>query len=252
MKMQLPCLNSCISLLAKDNVWNIKIGNQKCKLDVSLECFLAYHIYISNDMYIISGTLRCYDKYILPSEINAFVANFKRDHPLEELVFKWSNIKHYATNETPLDIPNPFSYVVTIEKWQEIKLLHLLRSSRNPKKEIEQWFGDYVEKYALSPKYKRDVPIQHIELASIFCQLHGIDINNIPEEEPIYDSKIEKTIALVWKEIRWVVYVLIYLMAAWFFVWLGEFVENFWLSLILGLVGMAMIFVPLANIFRKK
>ena len=37
------------------------------------------------------------------------------------------------------------------------------------------WFYRYVNKYALSPRYKRDKDIQYEELTNTFCEQHGID-----------------------------------------------------------------------------
>lgn len=251
MKMSLPSLNSAITLLSENNVWSTKIGNKQHALHASLERWFAYHVYVSRDMYMISGTIRCHDKGVTPAEINKFISDFKKDHPLEELKFKWEHIKYYATDDCPIEVPNAFSYTVILEKWQEIRLLHLLRSSRDPKQAIEDWFFDYCEKYALIPKYKRDIQTQHIELAAAFCVLYGIDINNIPQEEVVYNSKIEKIIAGIWQEIRVLVYVLCYVIVATALILWGDEIENMFISAIVSLIGWGMICVPLAKFINK-
>lgn len=251
MRMSLPYLDSCIALLSTNNIWRTNIGNKEYELNASLERLFAYHIYISKDMYIISGTIRCQDKDVTPAEINQFVSDFKKTHPLEQLPFKWDNIKHCATDEFPLDIPNPYGYHVALEKWQEIRLLHLLRTARHPQNSIEQWFLDYVEKYALTPRYKRDLSTQHLELAATFCELHGINIDNIPEEAVEYSSKLEKVIAVFWKEVRGIVYILLYVTVAMLLVLWGDSIDNFWLGGIVSLIGFGMICVPLSNFFNK-
>lgn len=251
MKMSLPSLNSCITLLADSNVWSTKIGDKEYALPACLERWFAYHIYVSNDMSMISGTIRCQNKHVTPSDINQFIADFKSTHPLEELKFKWSHITHYATDDNPMEIPNAFSYTIHLEKWQEIRLLYLLRSTRNQKRAIEEWFLDYCEKYALTPKYKRDIAIQHVELASTFCALHGININQIPQEEVVYNSKAEQIIVGIWHEIRMLVYILLYVMAAMGLILLGDKIKGIFISSIISLIGWGMICVPLVKFVNK-
>ena len=248
--MSLPSLNSCITLLADSNVWSTKIGDKEYVLPACLERWFAYHIYVSTDMPTISATIRCQNKQVTPSEINQFISDFKSTHPLEQLKFKWSHITHYATDKNPMEIPNAFSYAINLEKWQEIRLLYLLRCARNPKRAIEDWFLDYCEKYALTPKYKRDVAIQHIELASTFCALHGIDINQIPQEE-FYNSKTVKIIAGIWREIRMLVCILLYAMVAMSLILLGDKIKGVFISTVISLIGWGMICVPLAKFVNK-
>ena len=93
--------------------------------------------------------------------------------------------------------------------------------------------------------------IQHIELASTFCALHGIDITQIPQEEVVYNSKAEKIIAGIWHEIRMLVYILLYTMVATGLIFLGDKIKGIFISSIISLIGWGMICVPLVKFVNK-
>lgn len=252
MKMSLPSLDSCVTLLANNNVWHTNIGSKKYKLNASLERLFAYHIYVSKDMYVISGTIRCQDKDVTPAEIDQFVSDFKQSHPLEQLPFKWSHIQHCSTDELLLDIPNSYGYRIALEKWQEIRLLHVLRSSRNPKQSVEQWFLDYTEKYAITPKYKCDISTHHLELAATFCELHGIDINNIPQEKVVYHSKTEQVIAICYQHIKMWAFIFLYIAVAVMLMHYHDTItDSFILQGIILTIGWLMLILPVVNFINK-
>lgn len=99
-------------------------------------------------------------------------------------------------------------------------------------------FRRYVDRYALTPKYRKDWDTHHLVLADNFCQLYGLNINRLSEAEIIITPKEKK--AAPKREFKIILDVLAYIAVACFFITS----DNFWL----GVLGGLMFLVPIGLI----
>lgn len=237
--MLLPKRDSHIEILAKDKDWTVKIGKNIYSFNVWIERLIAYDMFVAYDKGRISGILRLRNKNITIQEINDFMEIFRETHPLCPHPFKWEDVEPISKENEFLVIPNPFDYEAVISHDNEKYLLDLLR--KRGREAVESWFERYVDRYCLTPKYKRDWSTHHLHLASNFCGLHGFNIGNIPEEEIILtkEDKIKE-----WKKLlKFIVGIIVYYGLSIYFVMNDDMsgVTKFFF----GVIGMFMFFMPL-------
>lgn len=187
--------NTMVQLLARNGVWKFKINGKNWSMYSSVEQLMAYYVLFRYKYNIakVSGLLQANYKRLDPMTIEMLISYFKKTHPIEEFEYSLENIPIYATENLPLYIANPFSYDAPITISQEKELLELIKSANDPKKALQWWFSRYVDRYALSPRYKRDIDIQYQELAISFCEQHGIDYWKLmTKEEKAYQNMSKK------------------------------------------------------------
>lgn len=239
MIMLLPKRDSHIEILAKDKAWTVKIGKNIYSFNVWIERLIAYDMFVSYDKGHISGFLRIRNKNITIQEINEFMEIFRETHPLCPHPFKWDDVKPISKENEFLVIPNSFDYEAAISHDNEKYLLDLLR--KRGREAVESWFERYVDRYCLTPKYKRDWSTHHLHLASTFCELHGINIGNIPEEEIILtkEDKIKEWKKLLKITLGIIVYIVVMLWC------LMNEISNTGLHIFLVLLGGLMFLIPI-------
>ena len=167
-----------IPLLARNGVWEFVFNGQNWRMDRSVEQLMAYHIFIGNDANIpeVSALLQANYKRLSSATIEKLVLYFKKTHPIKNIQqYSFKDIPIYAEEDCPLYIANGFSYEISLTPKDEGELHEILKCSDDPWMDLIGWFYLYIEKYSLSPRYKRDIDIQYEELASNFCMQCGID-----------------------------------------------------------------------------
>lgn len=143
-----------------------------------------------------AATLRCNYDDVSPSEIEAFFQYFYTTHPLTVETCYVSDMPLYATPEHPLRLPNPFNYIVELTPEQEKELLDMIALYKH-QYWLNQWFCNYVSRYGLRPRYKRDINTQYAELAYMFCAIHGINYDHIDKVQAKYEEKLS-----VWEQLK--------------------------------------------------
>ena len=161
--------NKKITLLAEDGEWGFYFNEDYYCIPDYMERYYAFVIISQNDMRELASTLRVNYRNVGPSMIEAFAENFRRTHPVTEEPFDFFHIPCYATPGHDIHIPNPFEYEAYISLDQERELLGMIRDKAGAVYYIEEWFKDYVDRYDLWPRYKRDYDTHHKVLAKQFC-----------------------------------------------------------------------------------
>lgn len=252
-------LQSCnlkIGMMAVNGVWRTKLSGNDIELDACMERYLAYILVGKKNYNEVSSTLRLINRRITPIDIESFISNFIESHPSEEMEFDMDLVPIYATDTIHSFVPNSFCYDVPLTKAQESDLLDILKNKEiNRKIAVEQWFYRYINRYNLIPKYKKDVPIQHEELARNFCVSHGIDIDKLGEVESVKVSnkplRSRKRSYLFY--LKCYCGIMVYLAIAIMFIFYGDKVRDpFMLGTILMTIGWLMIGIPLYLIFGRK
>ena len=174
------------NLLAENGFWEFELAGKSWKLSDSMERLYVYLILVENDLTSVSANLRAHDRKISVTEIEEFYEYVKETHPTEKCVFDIMSLPTYAKPGAPLYLPNPFSYEVPLTVSQEQELLDILKQKNDLRKLLlRQWFGRYIERYALMPRYKKDEKIQRSGLAISFCRQHGVNYEElIPKLDP--------------------------------------------------------------------
>lgn len=167
--------NFKVPLLSRNGVWNFEINKVKWGLPDCMERLYAYLIIGENDFKSVAGTLRANNKHISALEIDNFIVYFESTHPVETICFDLDVVPIYATDSMLLRLPNPFSYDILLTHNKESELLNIIKTADKKRDTLQQWFRRYVNRYALTPRYKRDVELQYEELSIAFCRQHGIN-----------------------------------------------------------------------------
>ena len=184
-----------VPLLSRNSVWEFQFNGQNWQMDRAIEQLMAYHIFSSHNMISVAELLRANYKRIDPLTIDSLISYFRKTHPIEKIQkYSFKDIPVYAEEGLPLYIANPFSYDVPITPADEKELLEIIKHSIDPYTDMLGWFYIYVDKYALSPRYKRDIDIQYEELTNTFCNQHGIDVDMFFSSDFIkYQSEPDKS-----------------------------------------------------------
>lgn len=168
--------NVKVLLLSKNGVWKFVLNDVAWEIPVCLERLYAYLIIGEKDFKSVAGTLRENNKNISVVDIDNFIELFINTHTTIDSEFAIEDIPVYATESEPLTLPNPFSYDVLLTAEQETELLDIIKNgNRQYRSLLEDWFRKYINKYCLTPRYKRDIERQYQELAIAFCRQHGIN-----------------------------------------------------------------------------
>lgn len=244
--------NIKVPLLAQNGVWKFKVSDINWRLSDSLERYYAYLIFCEPNHSELSCALRLMDKHITTVEIDDFIHYFRKMHPVEEECFNWGKIQTYATDVVPLKFPTPFGYDVDLTISQESELLSKIkRQTGNVVGELECWFNWYIRHYGLSPKLKRDIPIQGWEIARMFCIQHGINIKKLPNTLSLDLTTRKKKVAWGF-QIKVIICVLFYIaLAIWLIADNDKITDSFNFQTLLMTIGWLMLGIPLAIIFNK-
>lgn len=143
------------------------------------EAWLVTNVYIGNKG-VIAQSLRATNPDIGPNEIDMFIDMVKKDHPLEHINFNWNDIPLYADAKSYCDLSLPWLYKspIKLTQKQEKELLEIVRDDKDNKKlRMTNWFYRYRRDYGIDARLKRDREIQDEELASLFCLVHGFDLD---------------------------------------------------------------------------
>lgn len=168
--------NVKVFLLSKNGVWEFVLNGVTWEIPDCLERLYAYLIIGEKDFKSVAGTLRSNHKNISVVDIDNFIELFVNTHPTVDVQFTIDDVPIYATDNSPLVLPNPFAYDVLLTAKQETELLCIIKKGdRKYRSLLDDWFKQYVNKYGLMPRYKRDVDRQWRELAIAFCRQHGIN-----------------------------------------------------------------------------
>lgn len=175
--------NAKVLLLSQNGVWEFVLGGVTWEIPDCLERLYAYLIIGEKDFKSVAGTLRANNKNISVVDIDNFIELFVNTHTAVDMQFAIDDVPIYATEHNPLILPNPFSYDVLLTIEQETELLGIIKDGdRKCRSLLDNWFEQYVNKYCLTPRYKRDVDRQYQELAIAFCRQHGINYWSCPQQ----------------------------------------------------------------------
>lgn len=244
--------NIKIPLLAQNGIWKFKLSDINWCLSDSLERYYAYLIFCEQNYGELSRALRLMDRHITTIEIDEFVQYFCIKHPAENECCSLSNIPIYATDTAPLKFPTPFGYDIDLTISQESELLSKIQKQEgNVVGALESWFSWYIRHYGLSPKLKRDIPIQGWEIARMFCIQHGININKLPNTQSLDSSSRRKKVGWSFYA-QVIIYVVLYIaLAIWLIADNDKITDSFNLQTFLMTIGWLMLGIPLAIIFNK-
>ena len=189
--------NIKIPLLSRNNVWKFKLNGRDWQMFRAVEQLMAFYLFANNyaDTAGASGLLQANYKHLDPLTIEALISYFKKTHPVERIQkYSFEDIPVYAKEGEPLYIANSFSYDAPLTPADENELLEIIKHSIDPYTDMLGWFYKYVNKYALSPRYKRDIDIQYEELTNTFCNQHGIAVDMFFSSDFIkYQSESDKS-----------------------------------------------------------
>lgn len=244
--------NIKVPLLAQNGIWKFKLSDINWRLSDSLERYYAYLIFCDQNYGELSRALRLMDRHITSIEIDEFVQYFRTKHPVEKECFSWCNIPIYATDITPLKFPTPFGYDVDLTKSQELELLSKIQKQEgNVVGALEYWFNWYIKQYGLSPKLKRDIPIQAWEIARMFCIQHGINIDKLPNKLSLDSTVRKKKVGWVF-QLKVIICILLYIALAILLIADNDKItDSFNLQTLLMTIGWLMLGIPLAIILNK-
>lgn len=167
--------NTKVLLLAQNGVWEFVFHGVTWKIPDCLERLYAYLIIGEKDFKSVAGILRANYKHISVVDIDNFIELFINTHTTVDVQFVIDNVPIYATESSPLVLPNPFSYAILLTHSQESELLNIIKTADKKRDALQQWFRNYINRYALTPRSKRDVELQYEELSIAFCRQHGIN-----------------------------------------------------------------------------
>jgi hypothetical protein len=156
------------------------------------EAWLVTMTYLGNKD-VIARNLRSIYSEIAPDEIDHFIDVVKKDHPLEHILFNWSDIPLYATDNSYCEM-NIWLYKQPIKLTlrQEKELLGIVQDKLVcKKKRIINWFKKYRQEYGIDAKLKRDKEIQDEELAALFCLIHGFELES-PDNYSLHNGSNNK------------------------------------------------------------
>ena len=164
-----------VLLLSQNGVWKFVLNGVEWEIQDCMERLYTYLIIGEKDFKSVAGTLRANNKSISALEIDNFIAYFESTHPVETVDFDLDAVPIYATDSMLLCLPNPFSYDILLTHNQEIELLNIIKTAEKKRDTLQQWFRSYINRYDLTPRYKRNVELQYEELSIAFCRQHGIN-----------------------------------------------------------------------------
>ena len=135
---------------------------------------------------------------------------------------------------------------------QETELLSKIQKQEgNVVGALEYWFNWYIRHYGLSPKLKRDIPIQGREITRMFCIQHGININKLPNTPSLGSTSRKQKVGLGFK-VKVIIYILLYIaLAIWIIADNDKITDSFILQTFLMTIGWLMLGIPLVIIFNK-
>lgn len=245
--------NIKVPLLAKNGIWKFKLSDINWRLSDSLERYYAYLIFCGQNYGELSRSLRLMDRHITTIEIDKFVQYFRSKHPAENECFSLSDIPIYATDIAPLKFPTPFGYDIDLTISQESELLSKIQKQEgNVVGALEHWFNWYIRHYGLSPKLKRDIPIQGWEIARMFCLQHGININKLPNTSSLDSTSRKQGVGWSFK-VKVIICVLFYIaLAIWLIADNDKITDSFNFQTLLMTIGWLMLGIPLAIILIKQ
>lgn len=162
----------------------VKVSNIKVKLNFFMESWVVMITYLSTPNYCptLSCWLRSIDGGIGSDEINRFIQRVKKDHPLHPIEYSFKEVPVIATSKTYCELPSSmFRHPIKLTLEEEKYLLEVIASDKDHKKdELINWFNGYCNRYGVVCKYKRDSGSEAEELATMFCQIHGMLIYLLP------------------------------------------------------------------------
>lgn len=174
--------NSAVAplLATKSRPYMVKVSDD-CAESWNLmdEAWLVTNVYLKNRNLVSSG-LRSRHPDIAPDEIDRFIEAVKADHPLQFVDFRWENIPLYADKNSycELYLPWLYKYPIKLTSEQETELMKIVQSEFTDKKErMVCWFRRYRNDYGIDTRLKRDMATQDMELAEMFCMVHGFELD---------------------------------------------------------------------------
>ena len=193
--------NSAVAplLATKSRPYMVKVSDD-CAESWSLmdEAWLVTNVYLKNRNRVSNG-LRSRHPDIAPDEIDRFIEAVKADHPLQFVDFRWDDIPLYANQNSycELYLPWLYKYPIKLTFEQETELMNIVQSEFIDKKErMIFWFRRYRNDYGIDTRLKRDKATQDVELAEMFCMVHGFELDAI-------DSVQSQTICETQRYRRW-------------------------------------------------
>lgn len=192
--------NAVAPLLAtKSQPYMVKV-NDDCTESWSLinEALLVTNVYLKNRSRVSNG-LRSRHPDIAPDEIDRFIETIKTDHPLQFVDFRWEDVPLYADQNSYCEfyLPWLYKYSIKLTFEQETELMNIVQSDfTNKKDRMIGWFRRYRNNYGIDTRLKRDKATQDVELAEMFCMVHGFELDAI-------DSVQSQTICETQRYKRW-------------------------------------------------
>lgn len=166
------------------------------------EAWLVTNVYLKNRNRVANG-LRSRHPDIAPDEIDRFIEAIKTDHPLQFVDFRWEDIPLYANKNSycELYLPWLYKYSIKLTFEQESELMKIVQDEFADKKErMVCWFRKYRNDYGIETRLKRDMATQDMELAEMFCMVHGFELDAMDsvQSQTICETKPHKC----WRAIR--------------------------------------------------
>lgn len=229
----------------------VKVSNIKVKLNFFMESWVVMITYLSTPNYCptLSCWLRSIDGGIGSDEINRFIQRVKKDHPLHPIEYSFKEVPVIATSKTYCELPSSmFRHPIKLTLEEEKYLLEVITSDKDHKKdELINWFNGYCNRYGVVCKYKRDSGSEAEELATMFCQIHGMLIYLLPRNPKPKESKFVCSLRALLIII--IAFVIIPAFGFQTILWakpLGGFG-----GFVLGVIGLLMFIAPFAFIYNR-
>ena len=196
--------NSAITPLiaTKSHQYRVKVSDD-CVENWSLmdEAWLVTNVYLKNRNSVSKG-LRSRHPDIAPDEIDRFIDAVKADHPLQFVDFRWEDIPLYADSDSYCELYLPWLYKHSIKLTleQETELLEIAQGEFTDKKDrMIHWFRRYRNDYGIETRLKRDMATQDVELAEMFCMVHGFELDMLSsaQDQTVCETQKHKRLSAV-------------------------------------------------------
>ena len=244
------------SAKSKAKQYQIKFGERLCEMSHFIESWIVTAVYSYSGRGCVAGWLRDIYPDIGPDEIDAFIATFKEDHPLQSIEYTYDLVPTIATKNTYCEmVLSIFKTPVKLTLEQEMELLDIVKTDherRTKYSRLLSWFNKFCKDYGYESRFKRDRGNEANEMAWGFCVCHGLDIDALQRppksSTPAKEPPSKSLFSLLMVGLFGGLYILV---AVLLMLWSHQ-IDGFWLSGIPLIAGWAMLCVPLYLFFRNK
>lgn len=247
--------NIKVPILSSEIEYKINFGRYSITFDKFYEALCIYSYFSYNAQCSLQELIRYNYKDVCAEEIDVFVSTFSKTHGMLPIKYDIKNISTLASpGEVIFMASDMFAGPVSFSYAQEINLLKIIKQPDDEfKYRFMEWWRNYCENYAIHAKCKRDLGLEAEELAGMFCNIHGFDLNWLQQW---YSGNLYKILPkkeyvrfLRRKFVFWAKFwlcVALYMCFAVFVILTGQDIDNFILSGITMTIGILMIFAPIS------